>query len=229
MPHVRTVKTKPDATAVQVVWSSLRGSRKGRASRVGTRRGRAGVAEGRGRQRIAAGQAQLELGLESAVGGPLAIMSSRMGCPLELRAGPPHVSASAARRAVTVTSLAASFSQLAASHCCALAGLVPDRSPPSSVGPGRVDGDAVLELDDLAAAAGGRTSSPASANLAGGRAGRSAAPRVACGDFVGILKTAARSLRHGKALSSCVVAGERADEDGLPELPRQDSNLEPAG
>jgi hypothetical protein len=36
-----------------------------------------------GRQRIAAGQAELELGLGQAGGGPLPITSSRMGCLLD--------------------------------------------------------------------------------------------------------------------------------------------------
>jgi hypothetical protein len=36
-----------------------------------------------GRQRIAAGQAELDLGLEPAGGGPLPITSSRMGCLLD--------------------------------------------------------------------------------------------------------------------------------------------------
>jgi hypothetical protein len=53
---------------------------------------------------------------------------------------------------------------------------------------GGVDGDAVLELDDLAAAAGGRAPGAARANLAGGTAERRA--RAACGDVVGILTTA---------------------------------------
>jgi hypothetical protein len=36
-----------------------------------------------GRRRIAAGQAELDLGLELAAGGPLPITSSRMGCLLD--------------------------------------------------------------------------------------------------------------------------------------------------
>ena len=95
-----------------------------------------------------------------------------------------------------------------------LAGLVPDRPPPSSLGPGRVDGDPALQLDDLAAAAGGVTSgtgrrpgragplaffpqAPALPALprpdCGTSAGRSAAGdrpalrRTGCGESVGIL------------------------------------------
>ena len=50
--------------------------------------------------------------------------------------------------------------------------------------------------------------------------------------FVGIcgdLGPRGRFLRHGDSLSSCVVAGERADDVSSEWLPRQDSNLEPAG
>ena len=36
-------------------------------------------------------------------------------------------------------------------------------------------------------------------------------------------------LRHPRSLSSCVTAGERAGNHTCTRLPRQDSNLEPAG
>ncbi len=83
MPYVRTVKTKSGATAVQVVWSSQRGSRE--IEHLGSAHDEAEleVLKAAGRQRIAAGQAELDLGLEPADGGPLPITSSRMGCLLD--------------------------------------------------------------------------------------------------------------------------------------------------
>ena len=83
MPYVRTVKTKSGATAVQVVWSSQRGSRE--IEHLGSAHDEAGLEmlKATGRQRIAAGQAELDLGLEPAGGGPLPITSSRMGCLLD--------------------------------------------------------------------------------------------------------------------------------------------------
>ena len=83
MPYVRTVKTKSGAMAVQVVWSSRRGSRK--IEHLGSAHDEAEleVLKAAGRQRIAAGQAELDLGLEPAGGGPLPITSSRMGCLLD--------------------------------------------------------------------------------------------------------------------------------------------------
>jgi len=83
VPYVRTVRTKSGATAVQVVWSSRQGSRN--IEHLGSAHDEAGVEmlKVAGRQRIAAGQAELELGLEPADGGPLPITSSRMGCLLD--------------------------------------------------------------------------------------------------------------------------------------------------
>ena len=83
MPYVRTVKTKSGATAVQIVWSSQRGSRE--IEHLGSAHDDAEVEtmKAAARQRIAAGQAELDLGLEAAAGGPLPITSSRMGCLLD--------------------------------------------------------------------------------------------------------------------------------------------------
>jgi hypothetical protein len=83
VPYVRTVKTKSGATAVQIVWSSQRGSRE--IEHLGSAHDDAAVETLRAaaRQRIAAGQAELDLGLEPAAGGPLPITSSRMGCLLD--------------------------------------------------------------------------------------------------------------------------------------------------
>src|ERR1700727_2847507 len=80
---MRTVKTKSGATAVQVVWSSQRGSRK--IEHLGSAHDEAELEmlKAAGRQRIAAGQAELSLGLSPAGGGPLPITSSRMGCLLD--------------------------------------------------------------------------------------------------------------------------------------------------
>ena len=61
--YVRTVKTSSGATAVQIVWSTRRGSRK--IEHLGSAHDEAGVAalKAAAAQRLAAGQAQLDLGL----------------------------------------------------------------------------------------------------------------------------------------------------------------------
>jgi hypothetical protein len=83
VPYVRTVKTKSGATAEQIVWSSQRGSRA--IEHLGSAHDEAGLEtlKAAARQRIVAGQAELDLGLEPAVGGPPPITSSRMGCLLD--------------------------------------------------------------------------------------------------------------------------------------------------
>jgi hypothetical protein len=75
---MRTVKTTSGATAVQVVWSSRRGSRQ--IEHLGSARDDAELEalKAAAQQRIAAGQLELGLGLEPAGGGPLPITSSRM-------------------------------------------------------------------------------------------------------------------------------------------------------
>ncbi len=78
MAYVRTVKTSSGATAVQVVWSSRRGSRK--IEHLGSAHDEAGVAalKAAAAQRLAAGQAQLDLGLaERSASEPLPITSSK--------------------------------------------------------------------------------------------------------------------------------------------------------
>jgi Transposase DDE domain len=79
VPYVRTVRTKSGATAVQVVWSSRRGSRE--LEHLGSAHDDAELEalKAAAQQRVAAGQAELDLGLEPAGGGPLPITSSRMG------------------------------------------------------------------------------------------------------------------------------------------------------
>ncbi|MEU8224291.1 IS1634 family transposase, partial [Kribbella sp. NPDC048915] len=77
---MRTVKTASGATAVQVVWSSRRGSRD--IEHVGSAHDdeELEALKAAANQRLAAGQGELDLGLERAVGsGPLEITSSRMG------------------------------------------------------------------------------------------------------------------------------------------------------
>ncbi len=79
---MRTVKTASGATAVQIVYSSHRGSRK--IEHLGSAHDEAELEalKAAARQRLAAGQAELDLGLEVAAatsGGPLQIVSSRMG------------------------------------------------------------------------------------------------------------------------------------------------------
>jgi hypothetical protein len=82
-PYVRTVKTASGATAVQIVYSSSRGSR--RIEHLGSAHddGQVEVLKAAARQRVNAGQDELDLGLHPAPagrgGGPLPITSSRMG------------------------------------------------------------------------------------------------------------------------------------------------------
>jgi hypothetical protein len=77
---VRTVKTSSGATAVQIVYSSHRGSRE--IEHLGSAHDGAQVEllKAAARQRLAAGQGELDLGLPvGAPGGPLTITASRMG------------------------------------------------------------------------------------------------------------------------------------------------------
>ena len=80
MAYVRTVKTASGATAVQIVHSSRRGSRD--IEHIGSAHDEAQLEllKAAARQRLAAGQGELDLGLDTgAGGGPLPITSSRMG------------------------------------------------------------------------------------------------------------------------------------------------------
>lgn len=83
MAYVRTVRTSSGATAVQIVHSSRRGSRQ--IEHLGSAHTPEEVEalKAAARQRLAAGQAELDLGLSvaavAASGGPLEIASSRMG------------------------------------------------------------------------------------------------------------------------------------------------------
>ena len=80
---MRTVKTTSGATAVQVVWSSRRGSRE--IEHLGSAHDAAEpeALKAAARQRIAAGQPERGLGLEPAGGGPLPITSSMMSHPVD--------------------------------------------------------------------------------------------------------------------------------------------------
>ena len=83
-PYLRTVKTSSGATAVQIVYSSRRGSRQ--IEHLGSAHTAAEVEllKAAARQKLAAGQGVLDLGLKAgAPGGPLPITSSRMGCLLD--------------------------------------------------------------------------------------------------------------------------------------------------
>jgi len=76
--YVRTVKTSSGATAVQIVWSSRRGSRS--IEHLGSAHDESGLAalKAAAAQRLAAGQAELDLGVEARSGSePLPITSSR--------------------------------------------------------------------------------------------------------------------------------------------------------
>ena len=84
MPYVRTVKTASGATAVQIVYSSHRGSRD--IEHIGSAHDDAELEllKAAARQRLAAGQGELDLGLDSGgSGGPLPVTGSRMGCLLD--------------------------------------------------------------------------------------------------------------------------------------------------
>lgn len=78
MAYVRTVKTSSAATAVQIVWSSRKGSRN--IEHLGSAHDDAGIAalKAAAAQRLAAGQTQLDLGLaERSAAEPLPITSSK--------------------------------------------------------------------------------------------------------------------------------------------------------
>ena len=81
MAYVRTVRTASGATAVQIVHSSRRGARD--IEHIGSAHGEAELEalKEAARQRMAAGQTQLDLGLDLPAGGgqPLPITSTRMG------------------------------------------------------------------------------------------------------------------------------------------------------
>jgi len=84
VPYVRTVKTASGARAVQIVWSFHRGSRD--IEHIGSAHDDAELEllKAAARQRLAAGQGELDLALDApAAGGPLPITSSRMGCLLD--------------------------------------------------------------------------------------------------------------------------------------------------
>src|SRR5256885_11392461 len=80
-PYVRTVKTASGARAVQIVHSSRRGSRD--IEHIGSAHDDAELEllKAVARQRLAAGQGALDLGLDDGpeAGGPLEITGSRMG------------------------------------------------------------------------------------------------------------------------------------------------------
>jgi len=86
VPYLRTVRTSSGATAVQIVYSYHRGSRQ--IEHIGSAHDEAELEllKAVARQRLAAGQEELDLGLEpteparrGAGGGPLPITSTRMG------------------------------------------------------------------------------------------------------------------------------------------------------
>jgi hypothetical protein len=84
VPYVRTVKTASGATAVQIVYSSRRGSRE--IEHIGSAHDdvELELLRAAARQRLAAGQGELDLGLDAgAAGGLLPITASRMGCLLD--------------------------------------------------------------------------------------------------------------------------------------------------
>jgi hypothetical protein len=84
VPYLRTVRTASGATAVQIVHSSRQGSRD--IEHLGSAHDEAELEllKAAARQRLAAGQGELDLGLDAgAPGGPLPIIASRMGCLID--------------------------------------------------------------------------------------------------------------------------------------------------
>jgi hypothetical protein len=84
VPYVRTVKTASGATAVQIVYSWHRGSRE--IEHIGSAHDEAELEllKTVARQRLAAGQGELDLGLDRAAAGePLPVTASRMSCLLD--------------------------------------------------------------------------------------------------------------------------------------------------
>lgn len=80
MAYIRTVKTASGATAVQIVHSSRKGARD--IEHIGSAHTDAEVEalKAAARQRLAAGQGELDLGIAlPSAGGPLPITASRMG------------------------------------------------------------------------------------------------------------------------------------------------------
>jgi hypothetical protein len=78
--YVRTVRTTSGATAVQIVWSSRRGARQ--IEHLGSAHGVDELAALKmvATERVAAGQEQLDLGLDiGAAGGPLEVVGSTAG------------------------------------------------------------------------------------------------------------------------------------------------------
>ena len=79
MACVRTVKTSPGATAVQIVWSTRRGSRQ--IEHLGSAHddGEVEALKAAARQRLAEGQGALDLGLNTVGvdGEPLEIVASK--------------------------------------------------------------------------------------------------------------------------------------------------------
>jgi hypothetical protein len=83
-PFVRTVKTASGATAVQIVYSNRRGSRDIEHIGSAHEEARLALLKAAARQRLAAGQGELDLGVAGRAGlgvpggGPLPITSTRM-------------------------------------------------------------------------------------------------------------------------------------------------------
>jgi hypothetical protein len=80
-PHIRTVKTSSGARAVQIVYSRRKGSRE--IEHIGSAHSDVDLEllKTVARQRLAAGQGQLDLGVDppAEAGGPLPITAARMG------------------------------------------------------------------------------------------------------------------------------------------------------
>ena len=109
-PYVRTVKPSSGATAVQIVYSSGQGSRE--IEQLGSAHSGAEVEllKAAARQRLAAGQGELDLGLDTAApGGPLPITASRMGCLLDALGHLPELTTASPRGNASAIGLAAAI------------------------------------------------------------------------------------------------------------------------
>jgi hypothetical protein len=85
VPYVRTVRTSSGATAVQIVYSSRRGSRQIEHLGSAHTAPQVELLKAAARQKLAAGQGVLDLGLEAGTqGGPLPVTSARMGHLLDV-------------------------------------------------------------------------------------------------------------------------------------------------
>src|SRR5258708_36345522 len=97
-------------------------------------------------------------------------VARREPADVEVRAGPPHVRGVGLESLDDLLQFGGELGLGCGLALLPCAGLVPDRPPPPSLGPRRVDGNPAFQLNDLAAAAaGGITSGTGRKDLGAGR------------------------------------------------------------